>query len=254
MFPVLHVGRVALQTPDLLILLGIWVGVMLIEKFAERFSISTKQLENLTLWSLLSGLVGARLLYFLKFPQAFLANPLDILSLRPFLLDFEGGVTVALIVALIYGQKRKMSFWSTLDALTPGFAVFAVSLGLAHLASGNAYGIETRLPWGIELWGAVRHPVQIYETLAAMLILYLVLPLKFRQETIERQKRGVLFLKFVALSAAANLLLDTFRAEGIRWFGVVRAGQVTAWLVLALSLWLIGRRQQTETENPANLL
>ncbi|MEJ5202727.1 MAG: prolipoprotein diacylglyceryl transferase family protein, partial [Anaerolineales bacterium] len=217
------------------------------------FSISSKRLESLTLWSLLSGVLGARLFYFLRFPQAFWANPLDILSLSPFLLDFQGGIAVALTVALIYGQKHKMPFWATLDAFTPSFAVFAVSLGLARFASGNGYGIETHLPWGVVLWGAVRHPVQVYEVLLTLLIFYMVLPVRSREGISKRQNSGVLFLKFVALIAAANLFLETFRAEGVRLFGMVRAEQIIAWLVLALSLWLLGRRQRVAIEIPTEL-
>lgn len=245
MFPVLRIGPLAIQTPALFVLSGIWVGLMLVKKFAGRYSIPFRQLENLTLWFLFSGLVGARVFYFLRFPQAFFANPLAVILPSPFLLDFEGGALVAVLVTLVYGQRHKMPFWETLDALTPGFAVFVIALGLAHIASGNAYGIRTSLPWGIELWGAIRHPVQIYETLLAVLILWIVLPAKPDREEVDNyQVSGMLFLEFVALSAASQLILETFRAVGVRWFGVVRMEQIIAWLVLALALWLIGQRRK----------
>lgn len=247
MFPVLHIGPFAIQTPGLFVLSGIWVGLALVKKFAGRYSIPYRQLENLVLWILLSGLVGARIFYFLRFPQAFSANPLAMILPSPFLLDFEGGILVAVLIALIYGQRHRMPFWETLDALTPGFAVFLIALGLAHIASGNAYGIHTDLPWGVELWGAVRHPVQIYETVLAMFILLMVLPAKLEHDSVDRVG-GLLFLKFVALSAVAQIILATFRAEGARWFGVIRVEQVIAWLVLALALWLIGQRRKRRME------
>ena len=37
MFPVLQIGPLALQTPGLLILIGIWVGLSVMERFASRF-------------------------------------------------------------------------------------------------------------------------------------------------------------------------------------------------------------------------
>ena len=64
---------------------------------------------------------------------------------------------------------------SLLDALTPGFIVLAGGLALADLASGDAYGSPSSLPWAIELWGAARHPTQIYQLIAVIVIGVIVL-------------------------------------------------------------------------------
>ena len=39
---------------------------------------------------------------------------------------------------------------------------------LGLLLSGEAFGAPTSLPWGVPLFGAVRHPTQIYLALAAL--------------------------------------------------------------------------------------
>jgi prolipoprotein diacylglyceryltransferase len=105
-------------------------------------------------------------------------------------------------------KEGSLPLWSTLDALTPFFAVFALGLGLAHLASGSAFGKETTLPWGIELWGAVRHPSQVYEILASLLILGL---LWFQRAD---ARPGLHFLTFAALtSGCASLFLEAFRGD-----------------------------------------
>ncbi len=54
-------------------------------------------------------------------------------------------------------------------------AVMMITLDLANLASGNAYGAPARLAWSIYLWGEWHHPCQIYETLAAAGVLVWVL-------------------------------------------------------------------------------
>ncbi len=51
-----------------------------------------------------------------------------------------------------------------------------LAVPLANLASGDAFGAPSSLPWAIELWGAARHPVQIYEAVAAGLILWVCRP------------------------------------------------------------------------------
>jgi prolipoprotein diacylglyceryltransferase len=153
------------------------------------------------------------------------------------MLDPTGGAAVALIAMLIYGNRKKIALWSTLDALTPFLAVMSLALSLSHLASGNAYGVPTSLPWGIQLWGAQRHPTQIYEIIAAGLILGWICfqALKHTLPT------GRTISQFVALTAGAQLLIMGFRGDQVlRVFGL-RGDQVAAWFILGAAL--IGMRR-----------
>jgi phosphatidylglycerol:prolipoprotein diacylglycerol transferase len=244
MLPTLQVGPLAVPVPALLVLLGIWLGLSLAERAAPRYGVDPNHLYNLVLIALVGGLVGARLAYALRYPALFAGRPLDLLSRDLALLDPLGGVAIALIAALVYAQRRQMPFWSTLDALTPGLAVMGVGLGLSHLASGSAFGSPSNLPWAIELWGAPRHPVQVYETILAALILVAVWPAK---GWIRPTRPGMLFLSFTALSALSRLFLEAFRGDSTLWFDGLRSAQIIAWLVLAASLWLLLRRRTIQT-------
>ena len=91
MLPVLQIGPLALQTPGLILLAGIWLGLWLAERSAHRHGIEPAHLYNLALLALLSGLVGGRLFYVLFYPSAFAASPRSIFSLNPGLFDIWGG-------------------------------------------------------------------------------------------------------------------------------------------------------------------
>ena len=248
MMPVLQIGPVALPLPSLLLIAGLWLGLELTERFASRHASTTgrpdaSQVYNLIMLMLAAGLIGARLTYVLRYPSEFAASPTSLFSLDPGLLDPAGGLAGALIAGLVYGQRKKLAFWPTLDAVTPLLAVLAVALALSHLASGAAFGAPTSLPWGLELWGARRHPSQLYELAAAVLILILIWP---GREVWKTAPAGQQFLLFMALSAGARLLLETFRGDSVflplslPW-GHPRLAQAAAWLVLALSLWGLHR-------------
>jgi len=127
-----------------------------------------------------------------------------------------------------------MPIWSSLDALSPFLAVMIFALGLSNLASGKAFGLETQLPWGIELWGATRHPTQIYQMLAGGVILAAIWP---RTE----KAPGETFGLFLALSASAWMIIETFRGDSRLLPGGIRAAQVAAWFGLAISLWFLGK-------------
>lgn len=241
MLPILQIGPLALQTPGLILLTGIWVGLWLTERHAHFREITPSHLYNLALITLLSGLVGGRLFYVLFYTSAFTASPRSLFSLNPGLFDPWGAILVGLIAALVYGSRKKLPFWATLDALTPGLALVAISLHLSNLASGNAFGSPTQVAWAIELWGAKRHPIQAYEAIAAIIILVILL---HTIRAAKSQPGGLVFLVFLALSAGARLFLEAFRGDSIVLPNGWRVAQLSAWLILAICLWLISQRRQ----------
>ena len=229
MLPVLQIGPLALQMPGLMYLLGLWLGLSLAEKRSHKHGISADTLYNLTFTGLIAGILGARLGYVLINPNIFLQSPLDLFSLNPGLLDPFSGLAATLLAALVYGRRKALSLWPTLDALTPLFAVFMVGVAGAHIASGEAFGAVTNLPWGIDLWGAKRHPSQFYELASAIAVLLVLGGLSKSPNA----PAGRLFLAFVALTAGSALFLEAFRGDSVLILGGIRAGQVVAWVVLA---------------------
>ena len=239
MLPVLQIGPLALQTPGLILLLGTWIGLWLSERYASGHKLDASNLYNMVWVAILSGLIGGRLFFIVRYPEAFIASPRSIVSINLSLFDISGAMLSGLLAALIYIGRKKLPFWQTLDSITPGLAVFAISLTLANLASGNGFGAPTQAPWAIELWGARRHPSQVYESLAAVVILVYVI----RQQRLPRTKPpGIDFLAFIALTAGARLFLDAYRGDSLLLLNGIRVPQVIAWVVLAASLWLISRR------------
>ena len=241
MLPILQIGPLAIQTPGLILLLGLWLALNLSERAAARLGINPNLIYNLTFTALIGGLLGARLGYVLRYPEAFVASPASLLSPNPGLLDAWAGFASAALVALIYGQRKGMRLQPTLDVLTPGLALLSAALGFAHLASGAAFGAPTNLPWGIALWGAVRHPSQIYAILAATLILVVLWPGGKLFRRLNAIAPGLIFWTFSALSALSRLFLEAWRGDSVLVLGGLRQAQLVAWLVLALSLWAIGR-------------
>jgi phosphatidylglycerol---prolipoprotein diacylglyceryl transferase len=240
MFPVIQIGPLSLQAPGLILLIGIWLGLTIAERLSPRFQISPNQLYNLVFIILISGLIGARLSYVLQNLNAFTQSPLNLFSLNPGLLDPLGGAAVVFITGVIYVNRKQVPVLPSLDALSPFFAVMWIALGLSNLASGKAFGMETQLLWGIELWGATRHPTQIYQILAGFVILAFIWPQGSTLKFVEKEP-GKTFGLFLALSAGAWIIIETFRGDSTLLPGGIRTGQVAAWVGLAISLWILGK-------------
>jgi prolipoprotein diacylglyceryltransferase len=189
--------------------------------------------------SLLSGVIGARLGYVLEFPSAFSENPLNIASLNLDLFNLYVGLGVGLVIAIIYGKRNKLPLWSTLDTLTPLFATFLIAYNTSNLASGNAFGSPTELPWGIDLWGTIRHPTQVYDIIFSIGILVVIVAIFIKKQD---YPDGMIFLFFLACTASARIFTEAFRGDSVLIFNGIRIAQVYAWLILAFSLWALGKR------------
>ncbi len=239
MFPTLPIGPLSIQTPGLLLLIGVFLGLNLAERRAAPRGVPADRLYSLVFVMFLSGLAGARLSFAAQHPAAFRAAPLSLFALDPALLDPFGGLATAALAALIAGRRWGLALWPTLDAFTPALAVTAVFIGLANLASGKAFGAPTSLPWGIPLWGESRHPTQVYQALGSAIILAIL----WKRFGRPAPPEGGLFLQFAALTAGLILFVEAFRGDSRLLFGGLRQTQVIAWIALALCLGLLERKR-----------
>ncbi len=233
MFPVLHVGPLAIQTHGLIILLSIWFASEAAERGAKRIDLPGDRIYTLTFVVAIAGLLGARFGYVVEHFTIYQAYPAQIIALDLNTLSTGWGVVVGLLAGYIYARRKGIANRRLLDALTPGLIVLAGGLALADLASGDGYGSPASLPWSIELWGAARHPTQAYQLIAVIVIGWIVLKG-------DRGFNGRRFGLFVALYAASRLIIEAFRGDSIVVNGV-RIVQVWSLIVLVAAVWLLRR-------------
>jgi phosphatidylglycerol:prolipoprotein diacylglycerol transferase len=214
------------------LIIALWAGLSLASRYALKRGLAGSKLENLVLVSLLAGLLGGRLGYAAEYAQAFLTSPRSLLSLNTDMFDAWSAFAFGLIGALIYFQRNQLPFWPTLDSMTPALSIIAIGIGLAHLASGEAFGAPSTAPWSIVQWGTRRHPSQFYEILAALSIFGLL----WRQFS-RSEKPGLLFLRFTALTSGLRLVLEAFRGDSLLILNGIRIAQVIAWVVLGCSFF-----------------
>ena len=60
MLPVLQIGPFAIQTPALLILLGIWFGLSVGARYSKQFGVESKRVDDLALLAILFTIIGGR--------------------------------------------------------------------------------------------------------------------------------------------------------------------------------------------------
>lgn len=239
MFPVLRLGPLSIPAPAFILLFGFFIGNYLAARKAKSFSIDPEIIDNVTWIGLLSGIIGARLSFIAGSPAAFKGNLSSIFSLNPALLDPFGGFVIAVGAAILILSRREIGYWQFLDSLTPFFGTVLASLFFSQFASGNSYGIPSDLPWAIDLWGTMRHPVQIYLfvfSLITLIVLLITAPLI-------RKPFGSLFLIFGSVTLSYMLFLSYFQSPSGSQVGHFRLDQILYWIGLLIFLTLFNLLQ-----------
>ena len=240
MFPLLQLGPFAIQVPGLILLISLYIALSIAEKEARRIDQSADAVYGIVFTALIGGIVAGRLAYVGRYLEAYRDELIGIISLNASTIDPVAGVVVGLFLALIYGRWKKLPLRPTLDVLAPGLAFFAIGFGLAHLSSGNAFGMPTQLPWAIDLWDAQRHPTQIYEMLLATVVFVVIWFI--RKDSL---LPGFLFLAWLVMASASRLFLEAFRGDSVVVAGGVREVQLIALTAILLGLLLIGQWGRT---------
>jgi len=246
MLPVIQLGPLSIQAEGLFYILGVWIGLSLAGRYASLFKLSSEKLDTLALISLGAGIIGARLTYLLRYPEILMKSPLSIFSLNPSMLDLQGGLLFGLLGGMVYGQRNKLAFWQTIDALAPGLAVMQLAGNMANLFSGKAFGMPADIPWAISLWGEMRHPVQVYAIIGSLIILGALVFLfeKYKKEQDVYRVYGTAFLYFITASALMRIFVDGFRGDSVLLFETIRVTQAAAWVLLAAALWMLNARRK----------
>jgi phosphatidylglycerol:prolipoprotein diacylglycerol transferase len=238
MWPTLHLLGVTVQTYPLALLLGVMAGLWLAARSAKKLGIDGERVYNLVFYALVASALGARLAYVIGHWDAYRENLLSIVSLTPMALSWPEGALIGGVVAVLYGRRHRLPAGTTLDALAPGLTLALAIERLGAFLSGSSFGEPTLLPWGVQLWSEVRHPVQLYEMAALLAILGILL---WRRD--QRPFGGHLFVLFVILYASSRLFLEAFRAQPVLLPGGVRGVQVGALAVTIGALWYLYRRR-----------
>jgi phosphatidylglycerol:prolipoprotein diacylglycerol transferase len=244
MLPVLQIGGLAIQTPGLVLLVAAWVVLWLAAREAERLGLDGDAVYNAGFIALVVSIVSARLVYIAQHLPTYLANPADLISLDLASFAPLPGALIGLLAGATFAARRRLRWAALTDAFAPALAAGLALWSVAALLGGTSYGQPADLPWAITLWGARRHPTQIYELLAALVILAVLLRARTR-----RAYAGQTFLLFLALYGGARLFLEAFRADSWLLAGGLRAAQVLG-LVAAITALAIMARRAGETATP----
>ena len=107
------IGPLTVHSYGLMIALGILVCVFMGMYRARKYGYKDEAVLDIAIFGILSGFVGAKLLYVLVEFDSFLKNPMDVLGSEGFVV--YGGIIVGALVGILYCRIKKLPCWEYFD-------------------------------------------------------------------------------------------------------------------------------------------
>lgn len=237
MFPTIPIGPLRLQTYGLVLLIAYLAGMWLAARQARRYAVDSDHVYNAGFYALLAGLIAARLGHAVAFAEVYRYDPLQVFSLSPGAFLLAPGAIGAGAALAIYVRRHRLPAARMLDIAAPAALLALAVVNLGAFLAGRDLGAASDVPWAVALFGVRRHPVALYQALALVGLLALVLWVERRSP----QRPGQLALLALFGYATLRLFLEPLRAESLLVGDGWRAAQAVALVVVLASGWLLGR-------------
>jgi len=214
--------------------LGVAVSLILVVLKAKQQGIEEEPILDLTIISVLAGLIGARLFYVFVYDWGYYRlNPWQILDFRNEGLVWYGAFILGAIAALVYIRLKNLPFWRMSDLFAPYLALGYAFGRIGCYLNGCCFGLPTTMHWGVIFPGldlVPRHPTQLYSAGLSLLLFAYLLWLYPRCRF-----AGQVFLAYIIGYALMRFGVEFFRDNLIVWAGFSVA-QVVAAVILVIAV------------------
>lgn len=200
---------------------GTLTALLLGEYFVKKQNLDEEIFWNVSFWSILSGIIGARIYYVIENLEVFVQYPMAILLIWKGGMVIIGGLIFGFFTALFLLKKRGQESLLWLDTLVP-----VLPLAQAIGRWGNYFNKELL-------------PFALYE-MATDFVIFIVLIILGRKQ----DKKGTLTFTYLALYSLVRYFLEPFRKPEINTINLTQSVSIVVFLVSLVLLWNLLTRKK----------
>ena len=238
----LDLGFLKIYSWGFMVAIAFIVATIISAKEAKRKNINPEKIYSLVTYIIIGAIIGSRIGYLLFNPTSFS----DIFKIWEGGMAFHGGFVGGLLFAFLYVRKNKLNFYDILDTCAPSIPLAQAIGRIGCFLRGCCYGkpVVLNIPWAVDYLGAVRHPTQLYSSLALLIIFIFLSKQKYKKNF-----KGSLFLTYVIIYSVFRFFIEFIRTEPRILLGLTGA-QITSIILAGISLFLFQKfRKLFKTKN-----
>lgn len=225
---------------SLFIFFGILVATFVILKECKRQNINEDFIVNLIFYTVIFGLIGARLYYVCFNLDYYLKYPLEILEIWNGGLAIHGGIIAGLLCIFIYCKKYNAKLLKLLDIVVVGLIIGQAIGRWGNFFNQEAYGSAVSLDFlqslhlpdfiinGMHINGVYYQPTFLYESVANVIGFLLIFFVIRKIQT----KQGEQFFSYFIWYGIIRFFIEGLRTDSLYVMGFRTAQLVSIAFVI----------------------
>lgn len=242
------IGPFTVHGYGLMIGIGVLCCVFMATKRAKKYGLIEDAIVDIAIWGLISGFLGAKLLFLIVEWKQFLKNPLALLGSEGFVV--YGGIIAGMLAAILYCKKKKLIFLDYFDLTAPSIAMAQGFGRIGCFLAGCCYGRETELPIGVIFpEGALAPagirllPTQLISSVGNFLIMAILLTAYPR-----RKRKGDTGFLYMLLYGVGRFLIEFLRNDERGAVGGLSTSQFISLFIVAAGILLMCNKRRALVE------
>ena len=251
------VGSFEVRWYSVLIAIAVLISYSMIIREGERLNIKKEFTFNMLFWTLIFGIIGARLYYVLFNLSYYSHNVAEIFKIWNGGLAITGGTIAGLITILLYCKKYKVNSLKVLDIIVVALLLSQAIGRWGNFFNSEAYGISVEYKTLVNLKiipqfiidnmyinGAYHLPMFYFESLWCFLGFIISLIIR-RMRYI---KDGQILSFYLIWYGFARFFIEIFRTDSLM-LGNLRIARAISIILFLIGLFLIFYKQKDTRTN-----
>ena len=242
----IDLGFVKIYYYSMMILIGIILGIFLVYREFKRQGYEIKVLDNMVFYTIICGLIGARIWYVLFNLSEYSDNLLEIFAVWHGGLAIHGAIFGGLLFLFFYSRKNNYKFIKIADIVMPAVLIGQIIGRWGNFFNQEAHGgivtraflekihIPTFIINGMHIKGQYYHPTFFYESIFNFLILIFILILRRNKKI----KEGCIFSVYLICYGILRFFIESMRTDSLM-LGNIRVAQLISILFLIAGIVLL---------------
>ena len=241
---ILSIGNFHIYWYSVLIATGIIIGLYLLMKEASKQNISKDTVIDIAFYTIIWGIIGARIYYVIFNIKPYLSNPLSILYVWEGGLAIYGGIIGGLITLAYQTKKKNIALGKLTDMIVPSL-ILAQAIGRwGNFFNQEAHGGIVTLEFlkkihipnfiikGMYINGNYYHPTFFYESLWCLLGFILLIIIR---RLLKNSKDGTLTFIYLIWYGIGRFFIEGLRTDSL-YLGIFRISQIVSIVIIIIGI------------------
>ena len=231
---------------SLCILLGVIISYFLIVNESKKHNIDKQIITDIIFYTIIIGIVGARIYYVIFNLNYYLNNPSEIIKIHNGGLAIHGGIIFGISFLYFYCKKKNINFYRILDIVSPA-VILSQGIGRwGNFFNKEAYGIVTTLSNlkklhipnfiinGMYINGNYYLPTFFFESISCIVGFIIIMIIRKNKDIRLGYQIGFYFIFYSII----RFIIEIFRTDSLMLFNIKMA-QIVSVVGIIIGIILI---------------